>query len=105
MARRREHFTNFPGKDGRLLPLALDDGGDDPWCEQPRSASSNGPRLQEPRAAVAVQDFADAAVGHLRGAAISLDFRFFLCIYVLYQCLMLIVGMLYEFPVTISLQK
>lgn len=81
-ARCREHFANFPGKDRRLLPFALDDSGDDAWCEQPRSASTDGPRLQEPRAAVAVQDLADAAVGHLRGAVISLEYCF-KCIYIL----------------------
>lgn len=71
-ARCREHLANFPGKDRRVLPLALGDGGDDAGCEQPRSASTDGPRLQEPRAAVAAQDLADTAVGHLRGAAITL---------------------------------
>lgn len=69
----REHFTNFPGKDGRFFSFALDDGRDDAWRQQPRSASTDGPRLQEPRAAVAVQDLADAAVRHLRGAMIFFE--------------------------------
>lgn len=82
-ARCREHFTNFPGKDRRFFSFALDDGGDDARRQQPRSASTDGPRLQEPSAAVAVQDLADAAVGNLRGAVILLAHRF-KCNYLFY---------------------
>lgn len=67
-----EQFSNFPCKNGRVLPFAPDDCGDDPRGEKPRSAPSDGLRFQESSAAVAAQDLTDAAVGHLKGAA----FRF-----------------------------
>lgn len=69
----REHFANFPRKNRRVFPFALDDRGDDARGEKPRSAPSDGLWLQESRAAVAAQDLADAAVGHLKRAAVSLD--------------------------------
>ena len=61
-----EPFSDFPGKDRRILSLALDDGADDSRGEEPGSAPSDGLRLQESSAAVAAQDLADAPVGHLK---------------------------------------
>lgn len=63
-----ESFTNLPGKYGRIVPLALDDGGDDTRGEQPGPAPSDGLWLQEASAPVPAQDLTDAAVGHLKYA-------------------------------------
>lgn len=66
--RRSQQLADLPGEDAGRLSLVADDGGDDARGEEPRPAASDALRLQQPGAAVAAQDLADAAVGHLKGA-------------------------------------
>lgn len=67
-ARRREPLSNFPSKNGRIFPFALDDCRDDSRGEKSGAAPSDGLGFQESCAPVAAQDFTDAPVGHLRDA-------------------------------------
>lgn len=74
-----QQFSNFPGKNRRIFPFALDDCRDDPRSEKPRSAPPDGLWLQESCAAVAAQDLTDAPVGHLKCAVFHfLNFRAYL---------------------------
>lgn len=55
----------FPGEDGRVVPLALDDFSDDLRGEESRSAASDGLRVDLSRLIKPAQNLTDAAIGHL----------------------------------------
>lgn len=64
--RRCETFSDFPSKNSRIFPFALDDRGDDTGGEQSGAAPTDGLGFQESCAPVAAQDLTDAPVGHLK---------------------------------------
>lgn len=64
--RRCETFSDFPSKNSRIFPFALDDRGDDTGGEKLGAAPTDGLGFQESCAPVAAQDLTDAPVGHLK---------------------------------------